>query len=125
MTNNDLLSMVTANIESIGSIEGRVCVHTRLDKSTSRQLDHVSNIGMGIENSVTALVVTFLDVTEGHPLAVHEPARAGEQSRGRVHPRRVPEVLRCESTISLVDGLRAALSWSAARKTDPVGVARF
>jgi len=110
----------------VESVESKSWFSFRLDGSTTQNdpTTNVVDIGMGIENSVTALVVTFLDVTEGHPLAVHEPARAGEQSRGRVHPRRVPEVLRCESTISLVDGLRAALSWSAARKTDPVGVAR-
>jgi UDP-glucose 4-epimerase len=69
------------------------------------------NIGTGVETDVNRLFLVLCDAVEHHPAEQHGPAKAGEQLRSVLDPRRAGDVLGWQAETPLAEGLRRTVTW--------------
>lgn len=74
------------------------------------------NIGTGVETDVTRLFAILCEAAGHHPGARHGPAKAGEQLRSVLDPRRAGEVLGWQAETPLAEGLRRTVAWFRERR---------
>jgi len=88
----------------------------------ARARDHgggeLVNVGTGVETSVNDLFATMARLTRFKEPAQYAPARAGDLARSALDPSRIRQVLGWQPATPLEDGLRKALAYLKASRTD-------
>ncbi|MGH7790025.1 MAG: NAD-dependent epimerase/dehydratase family protein [Candidatus Binatia bacterium] len=75
------------------------------------------NVGTGLETDVNRLFALLCDAIGAHPPERHGPAKAGEQLRCVLDPRRAAEAIGWRPEVELADGLSRTVDFFRRRRT--------
>jgi UDP-glucose 4-epimerase len=92
-------------------------VANAVENAVSKKISGIYNIGTAVETSVNTLYTMISSILGSNAVPLEGPARAGEQKRSSISPKKAKEVFNWEPKVTIGQGLKETASWFKAKHT--------